>query len=474
MSAAHTSYDDVAYPSMIFAKSHPDRMAVIARLHGLMPPPVETARVLQIGGGDGLDAIALAAALPRATFVNFDIAPKPIARGRRWADAAGLANIRHALLDILEAGARLAGPFDYIIAHGLYAWVPQQVRAAIMPLIGRLLAPNGIAFVSYNTFPGGHSRVALREMMRHHVARIADPAAQLTAVRLLLRGFVTPQPNDEPITAAMRREAEAALTYPDGLLFHDGLNEFYHPQSLTTVVNDAQAHRLHYLGDAAAGGLEKGFLNPDRAGMSEADLLDRLQARDYSSGRYFRTSLFVHADAAFSRVVDCNAARAMWATTHAVDMGGGGQFRIGTRNAGVGDPRRAATLRRLIACRPDRVAVAELVDDDDALAALCHHALEGVIELSTTPPLFSLTPADQPRASALARMQIAEGQPRIATLDHRMIALDDESLRRLTCLLDGTRDRAALTRDWAALPAAALMPLDQALTSIAREALLID
>ena len=71
---APTSYDQVAYPSMIFRKTHPENMAVLARLHGLDPPPVETARVLQIGGGDGLDAIALAVAYPHGEFVNFDIA----------------------------------------------------------------------------------------------------------------------------------------------------------------------------------------------------------------------------------------------------------------------------------------------------------------------------------------------------------------------------------------------------------------
>src|SRR5690242_6182185 len=142
MTAPLTSYDQVAYPSMIFRKTHPDRMAVLAKLHGLDPPAIDTARVLQIGGGDGLDAIALAAAYPRAEFVNFDIAEQPIGRGRRWSEAAALSNVRHLVLNILEAAERLDGTFDYISAHGIYAWVPDVVRAAVMPLIRRRLSPN--------------------------------------------------------------------------------------------------------------------------------------------------------------------------------------------------------------------------------------------------------------------------------------------------------------------------------------------
>ncbi|WP_116089598.1 class I SAM-dependent methyltransferase [Sphingomonas crusticola] len=470
MTAMLTTYDQVAYPSMIFRKSHPDRLAVIARLHGMEPPAIETARVLQIGGGDGLDAIALATAFPRAHFVNFDIAAQPIARGRRWSEAAGIANVRHEILDILDAGEQLDGPFDYVIAHGIYAWVPEPVRAAVMPLIRRLLAPNGVAFVSYNTFPGGHSRIALREMMRHHVAHITSPPEQLAAVRALLHNFVKAQPTDEPITAAMRREAEAALAYPDGLLFHDGLNAFYYPQSFTAAVHDAQAHGLSYLGEASGGGLDKGFLDADRAGIEEKDLLHRLQALDYSNGRYFRTSLFVQAEARFSRVAFDEAARTMWVTTGA-RAATDALFQVGKRTIRINDPGRAALLRSIIAARPNRMPVASLAADAELLAALRHYALEDIVELSTVPAPFSSSPADKPQASPLARMQIAEGSPTVATLDHQLITLQDEDLRLLIRLLDGTRDRVALKRCWA--EGAASMPLDRALELIAAKALLV-
>jgi hypothetical protein len=60
--ALPTTYDKVAYPSVLFKRTHPERLAAVATLHGLTPPPLETARVLEIGCGEGLSPSRLLAA----------------------------------------------------------------------------------------------------------------------------------------------------------------------------------------------------------------------------------------------------------------------------------------------------------------------------------------------------------------------------------------------------------------------------
>jgi SAM-dependent methyltransferase len=136
-----TIYDAVAYPTAVFAQTHPSHLAALAQVHGLSPFDVETARVLEIGCGDGMNLLAMAAAYPRAQFHGFDLAPTVVARGRERAEAAGLTNVRLDVGDIVDAAGSLEGSFDYVIAHGVYAWVPAQVREALMVLIGRVLAP---------------------------------------------------------------------------------------------------------------------------------------------------------------------------------------------------------------------------------------------------------------------------------------------------------------------------------------------
>lgn len=471
MSPAPTSYDQIAYPSLIFWQSHPEVLAVIARLHGIDAPPVETARILHVGGGDGLDAIGMAMTFPNAEVVNFDIAEEALARGRKWSDAAGIANVRHELIDILEAADTLKGPFDYILAHGIYAWVPPVVRAAVMPTIARLLSPNGVAFVSYDALPGGYTRTALHEMLLHHIRHIEIPAERLAAARAFLRDFAVPNDNDQPITVAMKKDAEAALRQVEGSFYHDILNDFYAPHTLKSVVEDAMRNGLHYLGESRGRGWEKGFLNPQHAGISEAALLDRLQAQDYASGRYFRSSLFVRAETPFSRIVDHEAARTMWAWTHATTADGQ-IFKTDKIALRITDPQRAAMMQKLIASGAQMLPVSEVATSPEMLGVLCHYALEGLVELRSQPPAFVIRPGELPTASPLARIQAAEGGSRLVSLRHDWATLDHPGLARLVPLLDGTRDHAALAEEWQKLPGSDARSLDQALHILADKALL--
>ena len=469
MSLDPTPYDVVPYPPMVFGYSHPDALALIARLHGIPAPPAAGARILHVGGGDGLDATAVAAASPDADVLNIDISREAIARGRSLAERSGIANVRHELIDIMEAADRIAGTFDYIVAHDVYAWVPDAVRARLMPMIARLLSPNGIAMVSYNTAPGGHTRLALRDMLLHHVRAIEAPRERLAAARALLREFAVARDDDQPITAAMRKDAQAALAQSDGVFFHDTFGACYAPQALLSVTSDAERNGLRYLGEARGGVAEKGFVEEGLAGISDEDLLNRLQARDYRTGRYFRASLFVRAETRF-RTIHPEPVQAMYAGTAATAVDAT-TFAVGATKVTVGDPRRADMLRRLIAARPGFLAVADLTSDRDLLVALARYGLDGLVRLRLTPPPYVARAGDRPLASPLARLQARDGEEMVVALNHERGKIEDKALLRLLALLDGSRDRTDLDRQWQAIAGGAI-PLDQALQILAGNALL--
>src|SRR5262245_2355914 len=71
---AASSYDSVPYPSNPFPQTHPDRLATIATLYGMRPapPPVETARVLEIGCAEAANLIPLALQHPSSQLVGID------------------------------------------------------------------------------------------------------------------------------------------------------------------------------------------------------------------------------------------------------------------------------------------------------------------------------------------------------------------------------------------------------------------
>ena len=127
--ASRDPYDEVAYTTHAHRAAHPDCMATIATLMGLTPAPVACSRVLELGCGNGANLIALAAALPDSSFVGCDLAARPIASACGFSDELGLANIEWMRCDLRAIPSSL-GPFDYVIAHGLYSWIPSDVRDA--------------------------------------------------------------------------------------------------------------------------------------------------------------------------------------------------------------------------------------------------------------------------------------------------------------------------------------------------------
>src|SRR5438132_9429716 len=127
-------YDKVPYPAAVFPQTHPNRLATVAFLRGVQPAPIDRSRVLELGCGVGSNLIAMAFQLPESEFVGLDLARRPIASGQACAAELGLRNVSLHSMDVCDATAERFGQFDFIIAHGLYSWVPQPVRERILAI----------------------------------------------------------------------------------------------------------------------------------------------------------------------------------------------------------------------------------------------------------------------------------------------------------------------------------------------------
>jgi SAM-dependent methyltransferase len=190
--APPTSYDEIPFANDPYPASQPDQLATVATLFGLTPVRVDRCRVLELGCARGGNLIPLAVSLPGSRFVGIDSSSQQVAAARQVIEALSLGNIEVECLDILDVDARL-GTFDYIICHGTYSWVPAAVRDKILEVCARNLAPEGLAYVSYNTYPGWHLRGLVRDLMCYHVRRTSRPQDRVAQARDLaadlLRSF---------------------------------------------------------------------------------------------------------------------------------------------------------------------------------------------------------------------------------------------------------------------------------------------
>ncbi len=471
-----TPYDAVAYPSATFPQTYPDRLRLIAGLHGLDAPAIETARVLEIGGGDGFNLAVLAAAWPRSQFYNFDLSGEAVARGQALAQAAGLANLRIEQGDILEVAATIEpGSYDYVIAHGVYAWVPDVVREAVMALAGRALSPQGAFFVSYNAMPGGHIRRVMRDMLLFQIEGVTGSEARIAAARAFLEEHARPREGDDPVVLAMRAQSQSMLERNDAVLFHDELGDCFSPQYLRDVAACARDHGLEFLTDAGLNRLDDGFL-PETVeaepGEESALVLRLAQADDFASMRFFRQCVFVKAGRNPARRPDLRAFSGCIAAAQ-FQPAEDGCIKVGEVEFKLRDDGLTARLLDLGDNWPVHRPVADLAQDEEQLEAIYRLFKMSLMKVSTAPTPAVLGVSDRPVASPLVRAQIAAGQPFVNTLQFESMRIEDPAARTLLVALDGSRSRAELETLWASTEHAEDVDLVRALASCAARSLLL-
>jgi SAM-dependent methyltransferase len=485
---ADVLYDEVPYPGHPFPQTHPDRLASLGRLYGLASPAPAGCRLLELGCGDGGNLLPMACALPGAQFVGIDVSGQAIAAARARARAAGIENVTFEAVSLADF-APPDGSFDYVIAHGVFSWVPEPIREALMALCSRALSEHGVAYVSYNTLPGGHLRDVVRNILKAHVPEDLPPAQQLAAARNLLDALRTAWAYDEKLSTLVSLAAKMRED-SDALLFHDTLSPVNRRLAFDEFLAYAARHDLQFLAEANFWEMQVGWLpHALREGvLATDDRLRRERLLDELRMRTFRQTLLCRAAHALDDPLRLERLEGLAISVQAQASAPGEDGRVtftGANGSNLTTDHAAviAALQRVTAAWPAILPIGDLWPADaepeerevicEAIMRCYSAALAGV---HTQPATFGTSAATRPRVTAMARLQAQEGAM-VANLRHEPTTLDDPA-RVLVTLLDGTRDRATLVSDLAArmagvAPADLAVWLEASLTELARSALLL-
>ena len=318
----HASYDEVPYEGVSISDTHPNKLATLATLFGLSPAPIERCRVLELACAGGGNLVPMAAGLPNSEFVGIDLSPRQIEAATAFASDAGVRNVRFAARDILELSDEL-GHFDYIIAYGVFSWVAPEVQERILAICEELLSPNGVAFISYNTYPGWHMRGAVREMLLYHTRyfpEVAERAEQARALIEFLQESVgslaaARGPSLKAYSSVLALEHSMLEGRPDYYLIHEHLERENRPCYLHEFVDCLEAHNLHYIGDANFAGMVGTDLAPETLATIEKIARTNValeQYRDFITNRMFRQSIICRAGQDLERDLQPEVVSRFW------------------------------------------------------------------------------------------------------------------------------------------------------------------
>jgi methyltransferase-like protein len=475
------AYNRIPYPSYSYSQTYPDHLATLGLLTGISPKPVERSRILELGCASGGNLIPIAYSLPESDCLGIDFSGMAIKEAKDTASKLEVKNVSFLESDFMKIDNSLIqsmghskdhklAQFDYIIAHGIFSWVSQEVQNKILSVCQDLLAPNGIAYFSYNVYPGWHLYRIVRDFMFFHTRGSSDNQERIKSARSIIEYLSKMMPNWEPLLGQIFVHVQRQIKdSQDGYVRHDFLEEVNEPIYFSEFIERASAHGLQFLANADLN--SPAHVPEEVAKVVMADVDDDIeieQYMDFLRNRFFRQTLLCRQELPINRTIDTGQLTKLLFTSQMIapsnnsDVGlteimvfeGPNDLRCSTAH-----PLTKAALIHLSSAYPRAVPFKELVDEGWQILAstdgpdikgeqktkeveiLKHNLVRFYVQsidlmrFHTFQPQFVTEVSDKPQASVTARHQAMNQQP-VTNLYHQGVTMD-QFPRDLLGYLDG-------------------------------------
>lgn len=455
------SYDLVPYPAFTHFHTRLDRLHAIGGLFGMAAPPVEHSRVLELGCGTGMNLLSLAFRNPDAHFLGLDLSGDQIRQAKEAAGVMGLQNVefRHqSLTEFREDSCS----YDYILAHGVFSWVPTEVRLRILQICRDHLSPNGIAYISYNTLPGWFQNLWMRDMMTF-ASKGEEGSRKLAKAKAFLAMAGQSAALDGNLKAFLQKKSKGMEQDEESYLLHDFLEITNQPMYFREFMELASGHGLRYLADAEFNHLlQDDFPAALAFSAPGEDRLRQEQLSDFLQNRTFRRSLLCRAEVSLDLAPSADRIKNLFAVgflrpepkaspsatpgaTWFADINGKGGLLIGPSALNVALTDLDSNFPRAVSVRDLLVrARAKGFPEDEQRFSTQLLSLwgKGYLDLLPAPTRLPDQRGERPTASPIARYQ-ALHSGRLTNLEHGHVNILD-GIRNLIPYIDGTRTEGEL------------------------------
>ncbi len=291
---------DVPYPADFHYFLSPDFLNFCTLLYGVAPPSIKGKfNYLELGSGTGFCINAMAAFYPEGNFYGVDFNPQHIVLSKDIKEEAGLENITFIdkSFEELLSYVDYLPDFDYIVMHGVFAWISHENREILMKLVKKKLKPGGIVYIGYNNMCGWSFRVPFQRFLVD-LARLFPDIGSLPKMNMGMRWIKRLEdvgshyfnlPQVKKTTETLGKESK-------NYLVHEYLNTTWAPLFFTDVLSYARNAKLSYVGMAEPiWNFEKLIFNDE-----QLSLLNEVRSpffkemlKDYIVGLSFRKDIYV-------------------------------------------------------------------------------------------------------------------------------------------------------------------------------------
>jgi len=293
---------EVLYTEHFFRELSPAWLNYVAVISGCHPRPLSPGfTYLELGCGLGHSVGLLAGAYPQGRFYGVDFNPAHIDSACRFVANASIGNVEFIERGFNDLTAQDVPECDFIVLHGVYAWVSAEVRAGIQRVIRERLKPGGIVYNSYNCLPGWAADSPLQKLVLETSRHMPGDATQRTQAALksveeLVGAKFTYFAGNPAAGKLAAKMADRNANY----LAHEFLNEHWTPFYSTDVADEMAKAKLNFAGSAT--------LSENHLELLGADLLQaqvkkqptmrlRQLFQDLALNQRFRRDIFVRGHA---------------------------------------------------------------------------------------------------------------------------------------------------------------------------------
>lgn len=293
------SYDNFLYVSKAFPNTNINSLLAKGKIYGLTPAPLKGARVLELGSSCGGNIIPQALYYPEATFTGIDLSPVQVQHGNDLIQSMGLTNVTLLEKNIMDIDDDF-GTFDYILVHGIWSWVPDVVKDKILTICNRNLSDRGIAYISYNTYPGWKRLEQLRDIMLYSEKHAPNDSLKDRTVytKNVLKLIAETMKMDERSRVQSDykiNNINRIIESNDYYVGHEYLETFNDPVYVSQFVERAERLGCTYVGDES---LQRSFITwlddavvENINALSQGNHVDKEQYYDYVYDTQFRMAL---------------------------------------------------------------------------------------------------------------------------------------------------------------------------------------